>query len=182
MGEQRRLVAAAILAAAVIVGVVYWNGRGSGSRQASPPALDVGAAAPPFVLQGSHGAISSTDYAGRSIMLAFLAPSCHRCAAEVRALGSVAPKLIGPAGARTIYVVTDRTGTPGVARMQRFVESSGVPVGLIVATDTSGRAWRQYGVRALGTVFLIAPGGHVAWRAVDPTAQALRSALRRVNG
>jgi hypothetical protein len=179
--RMSRLVAVCAFAAGVAVVALVLSRSGSLDRPPQRVAgLPVGGVAPPFTLHGMRADVRSRDYRGRSIVLAFLSPECRPCGADVRRLGAIAPKLIGPAGADTLYVVADVQGRAGASAMEQFVQANGARIGLLVGSDSTGGAWRRYRVEAPGTVFVIGADGRVAWRAKDPTAASVRAALSKL--
>jgi len=94
----------------------------------------------------------------------------------MRWLGALAPKVLGPSGARTVYIVSDDRGRPGPGAMEAFARAQGVVAGVEIGSDTTGAAWRSLGIRSVGTVVVIDRKGVLAWRAVDPSRDALRAA------
>ena len=159
--------------------VAYLGSRGDESTAAPKPGIPVGAAAPSFSLVGLRENVTLDAFHGRGLVVAFITPACGSCAADVQRLGTLAPKLIGPAGARTYYVVVDR-GQPGAGRVAKFAAAAGVPVGLLFASDPTGATWRAFRVRSPGTIFVIGPDGRIAWRGIDPPLSALHTQVGKV--
>jgi Redoxin len=159
--------------------VAFLGIRDGQSAGAPKPGIPVGAAAPPFSLIGRREPVTLDDFHGRGLVLAFVTRGCASCAAGMQRLGTLAPKLIGPAGARTYYVVVDR-GQPNAGRVVTGAAAAGVPVGLLFASDPTGATWRAFRVRSPGTIFVIGPNGRVAWRGVDPPLSVLRTQTGKV--
>ncbi len=166
---------AALVAVGGVIGVAFSVvGRDGGSgHQPRSPGIPIGAVAPPFTLAGQREVVTATTFSGHSVVLAFITPTCRPCAADLRRVGAIAPKLIGPAGLGTSYVVVDRGRPPG--SIVEFARSVGVRVGPYLTSDRTGAVWRAYRVSTPGTVFVIGPTGHVVWRGIDPSLATLRA-------
>ena len=171
------IIGAGVAAAALATLFVLSMRGGEGHRpvRSGPP---VGTAAPPYVLTAARETVTPRQFAGRSVVLAFVTSDCRTCAADMRLVGSLAPHVLGSAGARTYYLVIDR-GRRGPARIERFARSVGVPIGPLFTSDPTGAVWQAYGVAAPGTFFVIGADGNVAWRGVDPAVSILHAQIRR---
>ena len=179
---MRRVALLVVVIATVgaVAAAAYFGSRsGNNTAASATPGIPVGTAAPSFSLAGLREKVTSQSFRGRALVVAFITPTCRTCAADVRRLGSLAPNLIGPAGARTYYVVVDR-GRPSANRIARFATSAGVPVGLMFASDPTGETWHAFGVASPGTIFVIGPNGRVTWRGIDPALSLLNSQVDRV--
>lgn len=174
----RAVVIGAGVAAAAMATLFVLSTRGGEGRQPAPPGLPVGTAAPPYVLTAARETVTPKQFAGRSVVLAFVTSDCRTCAADLRLVGSLAPHVLGSAGERTSYVVIDR-GRRGPGRIQQYARSVGVSIGPLFTSDPTGAAWHAYRVAAPGTFFVIGADGNVAWRGVDPAASILHAQIRR---
>jgi peroxiredoxin len=164
-----------LVAVGGVIGVgLHVVGRDGGSgHPPRSPGIPIGAVAPPFTLAGQREVVTSTTFSGHNFVLAFMTPTCRTCAADLRRVGAIAPKLIGPAGLGTSYVVVDRGRPPG--SIVEFARSVGLRAGPYLTSDRAGGVWRAYGVMTPGTVFVIGPNGHVVWRGIDPSLATLRA-------
>jgi Redoxin len=172
---KRSLITLAVLVAlgGTIGLVTYAVTRGESTPQPHPPGIPVGAVAPPFSLAARQEIVTPKSFTGRSVVLAFITPTCHACAADLRRVGALAPKLIGAAGSKTSYLVVDRGRPPG--EIVEFAKSVGIQIGPYLTSDRTGAVWRAYRVGTPGTVFVISANGRVAWRGIDPSLSTLRA-------
>ena len=157
--------------------LVLSSREGQGQRPASP-GLPVGAVAPPYALTAARETVTPRQFAGRSVVLAFVTPDCHRCATDMRLVGSLAPEMLSWAGARTYYVVIDRDKR-GPGRIEQYARSVGVSIGPLFTSDRTGAVWHAYRVSTPGTFFVVGADGRIAWRGIDPAASALNAEIQR---
>lgn len=179
---MKRMVSALVsvtAVAGVITLAVFFLEDGGTTHPVRSPGIRVGSVAPRFSVTGQREVVTQRLFAGRNILMAFVTPNCPDCASVLRNLATLAPKLVGPGGLRTYYVVIDR-GTPSTDRISRFADTVGAGVGPYLTTDPSGADWRAYRVTAASTVVIVGANGRVVWRATDPPLAELRVHIHQV--
>lgn len=120
-------------------------------------AVEVGEAAPPFVLPSvrAEGApVSLADYRGRVVYLDFWSSWCAPCRRIMPALAELRAKW--PREKFEVLALNLDTSRHDALR---FLEQ--VPVGYPIALDVGGATARRYGVAALPAAFVLDAGGGV---------------------
>lgn len=144
-------------------------------------AVEVGEAAPPFVLPSvrEEGApVSLADYRGRVVYLDFWSSWCAPCRRTMPALAGLRTKW-----PRKKFEVLALNLDTSRRDALRFLEQ--VPVGYPIALDVGGATARRYGVVALPAAFVLDGAGRVRTVLQGPDAedivlmqQAVEQALR----
>lgn len=109
---------------------------------------------------------------GKPTALFFFSVGCGECAGGAKALASASSGLNSTAN--VLAVDMDPGESPQT--IQQFLASINAP-GLPAAIDTGAVLSQTYQVAALSTLIVVDPAGHVTYRATDPAADAIRTAL-----
>jgi peroxiredoxin len=165
----------AIVVVAVVVAL--FPGRGE-------TLLPVGAAAPGFTLHSTAGAVVSLpSLRGKTVLLVFCASWSSHCVAEVPVLNRL--RTITPA--IVLYVDGDSEDAESVSSFGRsfharfpLVLDPGATTVTFPAHGPRGPVTALYRVTEFPTLYVVGPGGRIAWRAVgEPPASLLARELRR---
>ena len=141
-------------------------------------AVEVGEAAPPFVLPSvrEEGApVSLADYRGRVVYLDFWSSWCAPCRRTMPALAGLRAKW-----PRKKFEVLALNLDTSRRDALRFLEQ--VPVGYPIALDVGGATARRYGVAALPAAFVLDGAGRVQTVLQGPDAEdivLMRQAVER---
>ena len=131
-----------------------WVGVGFG---AAALAVEVGEAAPPFVLpsvRAEGSPVSLADYRGKVVYLDFWSSWCAPCRRIMPALAELRTKW--PREKFEVLALNLDTSRHDALR---FLEQ--VPIGYPIALDVGGATARRYGVTALPAAFILDAGGGV---------------------
>jgi cytochrome c biogenesis protein CcmG, thiol:disulfide interchange protein DsbE len=117
-------------------------------------AVDKGAAAPPFEVAGARGPVKLSDYQGKLLYLDFWASWCVPCRQSFPWMNEMLAKYEGN-GLRILGINVDKKAADAAKFLER------VPAKFELAFDSEGRVPKSYGVKAMPSSYLIAPGGQV---------------------
>jgi thiol-disulfide isomerase/thioredoxin len=98
---------------------------------------------------------------GGDEFLDFFATWCHACGLDMRVLTRY-QRLANARGLAPVVAVDLRLAEASNAYVRSFALAHALP--FPVALDATGRVTDAYGVTALPTLVLVAPGGRVLWR------------------
>ena len=117
-------------------------------------ALDTGAAAPPFDLQGPDGAVKLAKYQGKVVYVDFWASWCGPCRQSFPWMNEMQARY----GARGLQII----GVNVDARSEDAKQFLNVnPARFAVAFDPQGATPRAYGIKGMPSSVLIGPDGKV---------------------
>ncbi|MBX6371311.1 MAG: TlpA family protein disulfide reductase [Acidothermus sp.] len=155
---------AAILAAASVAAC------GSSAGRSSSPAVSTTPTPSLRTLDGQAVHVPSD----RPVVLVFYSIGCADCAVSTRNVMEAARQ----DGSRARYLGVDLDPGVDAATVNRFLDSVGAG-GLPTVVDSSGKLAYAYHVSALSEVIVVDSSGKVAFRAVDPSPQAILAAVAR---
>ena len=140
---------------------------------AAQPMMDK---APAFALQDLDGKeVSSSDFAGKVILLNFWATWCPPCQAEIPALKS----LHNDYQARGFEVVGISVDEDGPEAVQAFVKKKGINYPVLMSTDEVIGAYG--GIRGIPTTFLISRDGKIVKKFFgEQRKSALEDAIKKL--
>jgi cytochrome oxidase Cu insertion factor (SCO1/SenC/PrrC family) len=180
-GNRRRLGALAIIglaiAAAAVVAVVAFSGRGKVEKTAAPAADRQALAAGRFHTVLTSGApLTGRDLAGRSTVAAFVIEDCTSCVDTLQTLSALSKE-----GVRTIAVnVNVPPGTNPAAAARRLASFGGdvkASDRILYAADPGERTASAFGVRQIESYLLFDARGREVGHGVALSAQQIRRAL-----
>ncbi|HEX5403021.1 MAG TPA: redoxin family protein [Pseudonocardiaceae bacterium] len=104
--------------------------------------------------------------------LFFFTVGCGECAVGARSLAQVARAAHGNADVLAVDMDPSES-TQDISGFLTSVDAAGLPA----AIDTGAALTQRFGIGALSTLIVIDPSGSVTYRATDPSAQAITTAL-----
>lgn len=113
----------------------------------------------------------------RPSVLLFFSVECGGCGPTANALAEA--QAADPAAAD--FAVVDVAGYETASDIEGFLRAYSA-TSLAYARDTEGDIFTGYGVTALSTVIIVDTDGRVVYRAVEPSADKIRSELAKVTG
>jgi len=165
---SRPLVIAVAIGAALLLGILYWIGRGS--VHAPPSSLaPLTLTRPPkpaasVAFQGADGKIHALgDFKGKLVLLNLWAPWCAPCVKELPALAALQTAIPKD---RFVVIPVD-VGRDRIADASQFLNGHGASV-LPAYLDSNISAFSAYGAYGLPTTILIDGKGREIARAVGP--------------
>jgi cytochrome c biogenesis protein CcmG/thiol:disulfide interchange protein DsbE len=117
-------------------------------------ALEKGAAAPQFDLQGMDGAVQLAKMSGKVVYVDFWASWCGPCRQSFPWMNEMQAKY----GARGLQIVGINVDAKS-ADARSFLAAT--PAKFIIALDPQGATPRQYGIKGMPSSVLIGPDGKV---------------------
>ncbi len=140
-------------------------------------ALDKGAVAPAFDLQGLSGPVSLAKYQGKLVYVDFWASWCGPCRQSFPWMNEMQAKY-GPQGLQVVAINLDAKNTDA----REFLSAN--PAQFTVAFDAAGAVPRSYGLKGMPSSYLIGKDGkllveHMGFNAADRAVleEAIKSAL-----
>jgi thiol-disulfide isomerase/thioredoxin len=115
-----------------------------------------------------------TDYAGKVVVVSFWASWCGPCREELPVL----EKLQQTAGPGKLAVVAVNWQQPGSVVKEL---KKNVALQMTVTSDVTGRAGRNYGVRAIPHMVLVGKDGNIAFINIGYGKSSLQHMLDAVN-
>ncbi|MES2741973.1 MAG: TlpA disulfide reductase family protein [Pseudomonadota bacterium] len=153
----------------VLAGALLWAGQAL--------ALDKGASAPAFDLQGVSGPVSLAAYQGKLVYVDFWASWCGPCRQSFPWMNEMQAKY-GAQGLQVVAINLDAKNSDARA----FLEAN--PAQFAVAFDPAGGVPRGYGLKGMPSSYLIGKDGklimeHMGFKAADRAVleEAIKSAL-----
>ena len=140
----------------------------------NPPVA--GATASTFAAQRIGGGSIQLPGARPSVLL-FFSVECGGCGPTANALADAQAADPGAAD----FAVVDVAGYETASDIESFLHANSA-TSLAYARDTNGDIFTGYGVTALSTVIIVDTDGRVAFTAVEPSADEIRSELAKVTG
>ena len=122
----------------------------------SASALDKGAAAPAFDLQGKDGAVQLARYQGKLVYVDFWASWCGPCRQSFPWMNEMQAKY-GAKGLQVVGVNLDAKTDDA----RRFLVET--PARFAIAFDPAGATPRAYGIKGMPSSVLIGPDGKVLY-------------------
>lgn len=122
----------------------------------SASALDKGAAAPAFDLQGKDGAVQLARYQGKLVYVDFWASWCGPCRQSFPWMNEMQAKY-GAKGLQVVGVNLDAK----TDEARRFLAET--PARFTIAFDPAGATPRAYGIKGMPSSVLIGPDGKVLY-------------------
>ncbi|MBP1205456.1 thiol-disulfide isomerase/thioredoxin [Duganella sp. 1411] len=117
-------------------------------------ALEKGAAAPQFDLQGMDGAVQLAKLTGKVVYVDFWASWCGPCRQSFPWMNEMQAKY-GPRGLQIVGVNVDAKSEDAKAFL------AATPAKFTIAFDPKGATPRQYGIKGMPSSVLIGPDGKV---------------------
>lgn len=113
----------------------------------------------------------------RPAVLLFFGVECGGCGPTATAMAAV------QADRSTVadFAAVDMVPGESVQDIKRFLTTNNATA-LAFASDSDGSLFTSYGVTSLTTVVILGPDGRVAYRAIEPSADTIRSELDKVTG
>ncbi|MCA0329875.1 MAG: redoxin domain-containing protein [Actinobacteria bacterium] len=142
------------------------------SESGNPPAA--GATASTFTAQRIGGGSIQLPGARPSVVL-FFSVECGGCGPTAKALADA--QAADPAAAD--FAVVDVAGYETANDVESFLRANSA-TSLAYARDTEGDIFTGYGVTALSTVIIVDTDRRVAYRAVEPSADTIRTELDKL--
>jgi peroxiredoxin len=167
--------ARAIAAVAVLCGAAACHKPGNGTDAFRP--MQVGDTAPALAMTSLHGDSVHVPASDAPVLVNVWATWCTSCAEEMGDLAEIDKDFRG----RGLKVVAVSVDNGDDARVTRFVGDQKLP--FTVVHDPAGAIEEKYGVVAVPTTYLIAPGGKVVWEHagnIGPVKEELRKAAAEV--
>lgn len=170
---SRRAAALAALAALAVVGSVglaACNTTDNPARPASPAAASTATtAAQVSTVDGKTVAVPGT----KPTALFFFSVGCGECVGGAKSVANAAEKL----GDAASFVLVDMDPGESAQMVTRFQDHTGTTA-LPAVIDTGATLTKRYSVAALSTLLVVDPSGKVTYRAADPSADQITTALR----
>lgn len=119
----------------------------------------------------------SLPAAGKPTAVFFFSVGCGECVGGVRSLGQAAAAA-EEAGIDAQFLAVDmdpRESTETIQRFMEYVDAVHVPA----AIDEGAALSQRFGVAALSTLIIVDSDGQVTFRATDPDADTIVSALHK---
>jgi hypothetical protein len=158
----RRTVSAALAALAVTVLAAC------GTDTASPRA-----ATDPVTVTALSGA-PVTVPSGKPTAMFFFSVGCGECVGGAKSLSQAARQL----GDTAAFVLVDMDPAEPAQVVTDFQQQTGTDT-VPAVIDTDATLTKRYSVAALSTLLVVDPGGAVAYRAADPSADQITAALAK---
>jgi hypothetical protein len=172
----------------IAVGAVVLAGCGSGHTAASRSgAKSVSTrahhAAAVATLRTIDGAVVRVPSARPSVLL-FITVGCEGCGASAQSTARVAriarvARVARSVPGRATFLAVDLDLFVSASNVRDFLDSVGAK-GLPATINSDGTLLRKYRVTVLSSVLIIDPAGKVVYRAVNPSANAITTALSTV--
>jgi hypothetical protein len=183
IGPGQRGVAVVCAVVAVVLA-----GCGSGHTAASRPGTGNGStrahsAAAVATLRTIDGAVVRVPSARPSVLL-FITVGCEGCGASAQSTARVAriarvARVARSVPGRATFLAVDLDLFVSASNVRDFLDSVGAK-GLPATINSDGMLLRKYRVTVLSSVLIIDPAGKVVYRAVNPSANAITTALSTV--
>jgi cytochrome oxidase Cu insertion factor (SCO1/SenC/PrrC family) len=178
--NRRRLGALAIIglaiAAAAVVAVVAFGGRGKVEMTAAPALAKAAAAGRFHAVLASGAPLTSRDLAGRPTVAAFVIEDCTSCVQTLQTLNALSQD-----GARTIAVnVNVPPGTNPASAARRLASFGGdvkASDRILYAADPGERTASAFGVRQIESYLLFDARGREVGHGVALSVNQIRRAL-----
>lgn len=138
------------------------------------PAADAGT---PAAVTSIDGQMVSLPASGKPTAVFFFSVGCGECVGGVRSLGQAAAAA-EEAGIDAQFLAVDmdpREPTETIQRFMEYVDAVHVPA----AIDEGAALSQRFGVAALSTLIIVDSDGQVTFRATDPDADTIVSALHK---
>ncbi|GGO85120.1 hypothetical protein GCM10011584_04300 [Nocardioides phosphati] len=146
----------------------------STAANSNPPTA--GTTASTFIAQKIGGGSLQLPGARPAVLL-FFGVECGGCGPTATALAEVQADRSAVADFAAVDIVPGES----IEDIKGFL-STNKATSLAFASDSDGSLFQRYGVTSLTTVVIVDAGGKVVYRAVEPSADTIRSELAKVTG